>query len=632
MAAWGKSGGAWADQTDVEPDEAAAPVAAAPTAWVVGKAKEEDFPDLAAAAKVKETRKEKKKKAAKQTLSLNDFLKSVPGGPALGSAGRRAGDIDILSLPTAPRPRAEGEERSDRPIGGGFGTYGGSRDGPKRYGDEEGRPRRDEEDMGPSRAEMSDNWGADRKPAAFGGADDRGRGGFGGGGYRDGGSGGFRDREGGSGFRSRSRDAFPDAGPSRADEVDDWGKTKAFVPSSGGSRSGGGFEDRPRGGAGGGGFRDRSPPAFREPSRADTEDRWSRSAGADFKPTAFEDRPRREYDDRAAPRRGFGFGDRPGSRDGSRDARAHSRGRELSQDRQWRRADAAPAGGASRSPARGRPRLNLAPRSAAVPAPSDAAAAPKSSVFGAARPREEVLREQGRDAVKEDQALEHEAVDRPETAEEKALRQAIADLQIRVEAGEADAEFEGKEAEVAAVPTPSKEEAGDGKQGSAAGDEPASKEEQEGKEEAGKQETSKEEEEEEEGSPPKTVAQALSELESRLAALQAQLDDGARYKRAATQREHSRDRAPRGRAASPGGESGWRRGGDSANGGGSAPRAFRDDRPARPAGSGGGEGQEDRPSRGRAHEERGADRGAERGRRDNFPPRDRESSRDKPRW
>lgn len=64
-------------------------------------------------------------------------------------------------------------------------------------------------------------------------------------------------------------------GPSRADEADDWGKTKAFVPSS----SRGGFEER-RGGFGdrreGGGFRDRSPGAYREPSRADTEDRWSR--------------------------------------------------------------------------------------------------------------------------------------------------------------------------------------------------------------------------------------------------------------------------------------------------------------------------------------------------------------------
>lgn len=341
--------------------------------------KEDDFPDLAAAAKVKETKKDKKKKEAKkQVLSLTDFLKSDTGGSSRGGFGpaarRGGGDIDLMSLPTAPRPRAEGEEPSGgRNIGGGFREYGGSRDGapargcgcwpacacsrlqqlllaacsplplrcaaqppialslallssagPRRYGDDDrdGPRRRDDdgEDMGPSRAEMSDNWGADRKftPA---GPDDRGRSGGFGGGFRDRDAGGFRDRSGEGGFRDRSRCVarwrfrcwrwrrrcggahaccrgaacadlclrhllltpcrdFAD-GPSRADEVDDWGKTKAFVPSS--SR-GGGLEER-RGGFGGGfrdrsgergGFRDRSPAAFREPSKADTEERWGR--------------------------------------------------------------------------------------------------------------------------------------------------------------------------------------------------------------------------------------------------------------------------------------------------------------------------------------------------------------------
>lgn len=93
-------------------------------------------------------------------------------------------------------------------------------------------------------------------------------------------------------------------------------------------------------------------------------------------------------------------------RDGSRDARPPP-GRDISQERTWRRADA-PAGGDDAP--RERPRLNLAPRSAAAPAA--AAGASKASVFGAARPREEVLREQGRDAVKEDLKFEHEGVDR----------------------------------------------------------------------------------------------------------------------------------------------------------------------------------------------------------------------------
>lgn len=226
---------------------------APPSAFPALGAKGDDFPDLAAAAKVKETRKDKKKKATKQVLSLQEFLNSDIGGsgPPLGGGRRGGGDVDILSLPTAPRPRGEGEERPDRPLGGGFREYGGREGEPAcvnvvrpapsprlsraaivrltagvqvalpcrqtdaacaphvpsllryhagaaprstggRRFDDERRPRRgDEEDMGPSRAEMSDNWGADRKFAA---SEDRGRGGFGG---------GFRERDGG--FRDRSR-------------------------------------------------------------------------------------------------------------------------------------------------------------------------------------------------------------------------------------------------------------------------------------------------------------------------------------------------------------------------------------------------------------------------------------------
>jgi hypothetical protein len=55
--------------------------------------------------------------------------------------------------------------------------------------------------------------------------------------------------------------------------------------------------------------------------------------------------------------------------------------------------------------------LNLAPRSAAAPAEAGDGAS-KSSVFGAARPREEVLKEQGRDPLKEELAAEHAAVGR----------------------------------------------------------------------------------------------------------------------------------------------------------------------------------------------------------------------------
>lgn len=113
------------------PPAACLPPAAPPPAAfpVLGKplVKEDDFPDLAAAAKVKESKKEKKKK---QVLSLNEFLKSDVGGgapaPAFGSRrGGGGGDIDLSSLPTAPRQRAEGEEAPSRHLGGGFREYGG---------------------------------------------------------------------------------------------------------------------------------------------------------------------------------------------------------------------------------------------------------------------------------------------------------------------------------------------------------------------------------------------------------------------------------------------------------------------------------------------------------------------------
>ncbi|PSC72851.1 eukaryotic translation initiation factor 4B1-like [Micractinium conductrix] len=597
---WGapKPAGAWAD--NVEEEEAAVAVAPAkPTAFVAGaaKIKEDDFPDLAVAAKVKESKKDKKKKAAKQTLSLTDFLKSDVGGGVptafgasrrLGASGGGGGDVDVRSLPTAPRPRAEGEE-SAGPMGGGFREYGGGRRG---FGDDDRRRDGDSEDMGPSRADASDSWGADRKSMP---SDDRGRGGFGGGG-----GGGFREREGGfgggGGFRDRSREGGFGDGPSRADEVDNWGTKKSFVPSS---STRGGFEDRPRAGGFGGSFRDRSPGAardrspggFREPSKADTEERWGRASGGDFKPTAFEDRPRREFDDRPPRRGGFGFGDRDTSRDGSRDGRPPLP-RDNSQDRVWRREGG--GGGGEEGAPRERPRLNLAPRSAAPAGEGASGGASKASVFGAARPREEVLKEQGRDAVKEDLKYEHEAADRPETAEEKALKAEMANLQIRVEAGEADAEFE-----------------------------------EEGKDD--------EEAEEKEGGSTKTVAQALEELEGRLSKLQLELDAKAKYARAAGAGDDpSRERAPR-REPSPAAEGGWRR--SDANGA-PAPRGFRDDA-AR-----GRSGYEDAPPRSRGFEDRPRGGGHEdRGRRDSVPrdtpPRDsapreappRATSRDdKPRW
>lgn len=282
-----------------------------------------------------------------------------------------------------------------------------------------GREDRDDRDggraeQGPSRADESDNWGASRK---FTPSDGPRSGGFGGGGFgggrdRDGG----RDREGGGEDRPPRREFVPSA----ADETDDWGAGRKFQPASdadsrgGGAGGGGGFggyRDGGRDREGGyrereGGFRDRPRGGFDDrSSRADTEEWGGRRAAPD---AASSRNPR-----------GYGFSSDPSSAADS--------------DDKWVRrgppsepsSDTAPAAPAER------PRLNLAPRTKPVEAPEPAAAAPaeaapaasapssengdsqpaekpkRSNPFGAARPREEVLKEKGIDYVKEELKLEH---------------------------------------------------------------------------------------------------------------------------------------------------------------------------------------------------------------------------------
>ena len=263
--------------------------------------------------------------------------------------------------------------------------------------------------MGPSRADTSDSWGAERKFVPGGGDDRYGRrdSGAGGGGFRDRGSfgGGFQDRE------DRPPREFDD-GPSRAD-TGDWG-ARQFVPSQSSRRS----YDEPRGG--GGGFRERESfreprdsfkerESFREPTRADVEQRWERHN--DVKPTGFDDRPRRPFDEAPRERKGFSDGWRgrerdetgPGSRDGSRD--------------QWKKER--PIGEDSSEAPRERPKLVLKPRTGSADARPASGDAGRPSIFGAARPREEVLREQGRDPVEEDERLEAAAKVTPKPRKER---------------------------------------------------------------------------------------------------------------------------------------------------------------------------------------------------------------------
>jgi hypothetical protein len=126
-------------------------------------------------------------------------------------------------------------------------------------------------------------------------------------------------------------------------------------------------------------------------SRADEEDQWSR--GRQFQEQA--DRPSGGRG--ASGSRGFGF-------DGSRPPAVPSSAADV-EERWGKRAPepeqaAAPAVAAS-APAE-RPRLKLAPRTAptdgnAAAAATDGGARKSSNPFGAARPREEVLKEKGVD-------------------------------------------------------------------------------------------------------------------------------------------------------------------------------------------------------------------------------------------
>ena len=266
-----------------------------------GAAKEESFPALGSEFPSLGAAKEKKKK--KQTMSLADFQSTGSGGRS-SSFGRLpsgpSSRVDMMSLPTGPRARVEGEEGDDVGMGGAFRGYGGDRDGGRgRYGDRDDERRERREDMmQPSRADEASDWGAERK---FVPSDGGRRGGFGGGGgYREGGyggrDGGYGGRDGGYGGRDGgygSRDGLDrmDRPPSRADTEDRWGR--APLPA--------GREDR-RGGFGDRMDRDRGDRGFapRE-SRADTEDRWGRAPGPVAGGDDGRERPRLKLKPRTKP-------------------------------------------------------------------------------------------------------------------------------------------------------------------------------------------------------------------------------------------------------------------------------------------------------------------------------------------
>ncbi|MED6172610.1 hypothetical protein PIB30_051646 [Stylosanthes scabra] len=383
--------GAWAADVEREEQEAAA---AAPTTGASGVAGSENFPSLKEAVSAKP----KMKKMTLMEFTTGNYAGGGGGGFAREQRGLTPDEM--LRLPTGPKERSAEEMQ----YGRGFSNYGGGRSGPP--------PGR-----GPDRDDGNGSWGGGRR------------------------SYGEFDKERRGGPRSRVSDFDQ---PSRADEVDNWASVKKPVPAFDSGRQnrygsvGGGNVD---GGVGG--------------SRADEADNWmagkkplpSRSStfGSGFRDSVPEPdrwtRGKRDMldsrdSDRERPRLVL---DRPQG-NGSVDVTeavavktnkpnpfGAARPREevlAEKGLDWKKLDSEMPTSAHSS----RPSSAQSSRSE-VPASEDAVK-PKAKVnpFGDAKPREVLLEEKGMDWKKIDLELEHRRVDRPETTEEKLLKEEIDNL------------------------------------------------------------------------------------------------------------------------------------------------------------------------------------------------------------
>lgn len=345
---------------------------------------------------MKDSKKERKQKKVKQAMSLGAFV----------AAGKK--EPEIIDLPTGPRQRSEHEEAKKGGLGGGFKNYGGDRGGgfDRRDRDEEGGFG-DREEEGPSRADAADDWGTKK---AFVPSTGPSRGG--GGGFSDRG-GGFGDRDGaekergGFGDRySERRSGFGEGDLDRADNADKWG-SKTFEPSAGAPSSTssrrGGFEDREKSS-----FGSRDLDDGGGPSRADTEDRWSRrSPPAETLETrprgqSGGSRPRLALKPRSAALPPLARA--PSATPSATPSVAASETSEDPKDKELPVARSGPKpnpfGSAKpvdvKEKAEPSPRVELPVRQASgdcLPEKKVTPPKPRSNPFGAARPREEVLKE-----------------------------------------------------------------------------------------------------------------------------------------------------------------------------------------------------------------------------------------------
>ncbi|GMI70791.1 eukaryotic translation initiation factor 4B1 [Hibiscus trionum] len=406
---WGVVG-AWAAEAErEEAEERAAAAAAGPTA------ESQSFPSLKEAVSAKP----KKKKMTLSEFTMGNYSSSSGGrlGGAKVTEHNRLTPEEMMLLPTRPKERSA-EELQHGHLGGGFSSYGrsgppagrGMRDredsdgswgsGRRQHGgfneERRGPPSRVSDFDQPSRADEVDNWAMAKKASPSLDSVSQNRYG----GLGTGGSGGF----------------------SKADEVDNWTAGKRSIATRS-STSGSGFRDSgpeperwSRGGVGGG-IREERPRLALDPPRGEVNElvvktnKWNPFGAA---------KPREEV----LTEKGLDWkkldSEIEAKKETSRPTSAHS---SRPSSAQSSRAEGPQQQGIENA---------IKPR-------------PKVNPFGDAKPREVLLEERGQDWRKIDLDLDRRRIDRPETEDEKILKEEIDNLKKELEKN----------------PTPGSESAGD---------------------------------------------------------------------------------------------------------------------------------------------------------------------------
>ncbi|PHT34534.1 hypothetical protein CQW23_26334 [Capsicum baccatum] len=406
---WGNIG-AWAAEAEraeaEEKEQAAAEAAAAAAAAPPGGAgnNTQSFPSLKEAVNTKQKKKTK--------MSLQEFTMQSSyahtGGSGSGSTSRLTPE-EMLRLPTGPKERSAEEMQYGR-LGGGFSNYGSRSMGPP-----PGRGRDREGDGDGS-------WGGNRR--SYGGFDD--------------------DRRG-----PPSRGSEFDQ-PSRADEVDNWASMKKSLPMQSMDSRSNRYGSL---GSGGGGI-----------SRADGDDNWGSSKMTNAAPPPPPPGSRSWFpDSRPEPERWFRevnherqrlVLDPPKVEMGNENVNetvvkvnkpnpfGAARPREevlAEKGLDWKKLDKEievkkAIGSRPTSSQSSRPGSSHSARSEGTALQGGMVEGvgvkpkPKVNPFGDAKPREVLLEEKGLDWRKIDLDLEHRRVDRPDTEEEKNLKEEIENL------------------------------------------------------------------------------------------------------------------------------------------------------------------------------------------------------------